>query len=93
MGRKLGNILGNLTICSYVNAGVGISIYVVKKDTNHPGKGFKCIMKSIKTILNIKEEIKEDVEKYKVDLMFDILRNKEIKQSSNFFEKRFNKIN
>jgi hypothetical protein len=93
MGRKLGNILGSLTICSYINAGIGISVYVVKKNTNHPGKGFKGIIQSIKTVLMIKENFNEDVEKYKVDLMFDVLRNKEIKQSNNFFEKRFNKIN
>jgi len=76
LGKKLGNLLGSLSIISKINANIAISIYVINKQSNKAGKGLKNLIKTLNKLLKKEIDYKynEDIETYKVDQLFDILR-------------------
>jgi hypothetical protein len=76
LGKKLGNILGSLSIISIIHADVAISVYVVNKQSNKAGEGFKNLLKILNKKLDKKEdEYDERVEKFKVNQLFAILKD------------------
>jgi hypothetical protein len=76
LGKKLGNVLGSLSIISLIHTSVAISVYVVNKQTNKAGEGFKNLLRIMNNNLEKKEDeaYNENVEKYKVNVLFQILK-------------------
>ena len=77
LGKILGNVLGSLSIISYINADILISLYVVNKHTKKPEKGLIVLKNYLDNVFNVKEQKLENrffLEIAKLEFKFDFLR-------------------